>query len=62
VGALDERGAALHVEKRKIKKGESVVHLTMKTKTKPAKVGIDPLSKLIDRDSDDNVIIPTLEP
>jgi ABC-2 type transport system permease protein len=62
IGALDDRGAALYVEKRKLRKGESVVQLTMKTKTKPAKVGIDPLSKLIDRDSDDNVMIPTREP
>lgn len=60
VGALDEKGAALHVEKRKVKKGESVIELT--TKAKPAKVGIDPLNKLIDRDSDDNVMTPALAP
>lgn len=58
VGALDENGASLHVEKRKIKKGESTVQFTTTTKTKPAKVGIDPLNKLIDRDSDDNVTTP----
>ena len=60
VGALDERGAALHLEKRKIKKGESTIDFT--SKEKPAKVGIDPVNKLIDRDSDDNVTTPALLP
>jgi ABC-2 type transport system permease protein len=57
VGALDEHGWALHLEKRKVKKGESEIHFT--TPKRPVKVGIDPLNKLIDRDSDDNVKVPT---
>jgi ABC-2 type transport system permease protein len=60
VGALDDHDAALHVEKRKIKKGESTIDFT--TKAKPVKVGIDPLNKLIDRDSEDNVTTVTLAP
>ncbi|MBX3233289.1 MAG: hypothetical protein KIT84_33375 [Labilithrix sp.] len=53
VGALDERGNALHTEKQRIKKGESELHFTVPQK--PTKVGIDPLCKLVDRDSSDNV-------
>lgn len=57
VGALDENDTAILVEKRRIKKGASTVRFTVPTK--PARVGIDPLSKLIDRDSSDNVVSPT---
>jgi hypothetical protein len=56
-GALDERGNALFAEKRKIEKGEGEVTFTVPKK--PTKVGIDPLSKLIDRDSNDNVVAPS---
>jgi ABC-2 type transport system permease protein len=57
VGALDDKGTAIFVEKRKIKKGESEVRFVVPKK--PAKVGIDPLNELIDRDSDDNVTVPS---
>jgi hypothetical protein len=56
VGALDEKGAALHLEKQKVKKGSST--LTFTSAQKPAKVGLDPLNVLIDRESDDNVVVP----
>ena len=57
VGALDDKGNALFTEKRRIKKGDGEVTFTVPKK--PAKVGIDPLSKLIDRDSSDNVVAPS---
>jgi len=57
VGALDGAGTAIHLEKVRIKNGESEVRFTVKER--PAKVGIDPLNKLIDRDSNDNVKVPS---
>lgn len=54
VGALDEEGNALFTEKRHVLAGESQVTFTMPTR--PAKAGVDPLNKLIDRTSEDNVI------
>ncbi len=56
VGALDDQGAALHLEKQKVKKGSSTLHFT--SAKRPAKVGLDPLNVLIDRQSDDNVVVP----
>ncbi|MFO0742059.1 MAG: M1 family aminopeptidase [Labilithrix sp.] len=56
VGALDAEGNAIHVEKRRLKNGAG--ELTFKVDRKPIKVGIDPLNKLIDRDSSDNVTAP----
>jgi hypothetical protein len=53
VGVLDEKGEAILVEKRRIKAGEQEVELAVDRK--PAKAGIDPLNKLVDRSSDDNV-------
>jgi hypothetical protein len=57
VGALDEKGEALFLEKRKVPKGESEVSFTVPVK--PAQVGVDPLNVLIDRTSSDNVTEPT---
>jgi ABC-2 type transport system permease protein len=59
VGALDDKGEALFVEPRRIAKGESEVAFTVPTK--PARVGLDPLNMLVDRTSDDNTTIPTVE-
>jgi aminopeptidase N len=56
VGALDDRGNALFVEKRRVGRGES--ELTFTVSSRPAEVGIDPLNKLIDRTPDDNVMAP----
>ncbi|NMO14787.1 hypothetical protein HPC49_17330 [Pyxidicoccus fallax] len=56
VGALDEKGEALFLEKRKVPKGESEITFTVPVK--PAEVGIDPLNVLIDRSPGDNVKAP----
>lgn len=58
VGALDERGEAIFLEKRRVTKGES--EFTFTVPVKPAQVGIDPLNVLIDRTSTDNVTEPTV--
>ena len=58
VGALDERRQRLFLEKRRITKGESELSFTVPVK--PAQVGIDPLNKLVDRTSTDNVTEPTV--
>nr|APZ78725.1 membrane protein [Myxococcus sp.] len=58
VGALDERGEAVFLEKRKVQKGESEIVFTVPVK--PFQVGIDPLNVLIDRTSTDNVTEPTV--
>jgi hypothetical protein len=59
VGALDADGVALTVEKRRLKDGET--ELTFVAPKRPALVGIDPLNKLIDRNSSDNVMAPTVK-
>ncbi len=55
IGVLDEKGVPLFIEKRKIEKEETEFVLTVDKK--PAKAGIDPLNKLIDRRPKDNVIV-----
>jgi hypothetical protein len=57
VGALDADGNALFLERRKLPKGPSEQRFRLRER--PAKVGVDPLNKLIDRASDDNVIAPS---
>jgi ABC-2 type transport system permease protein len=54
IGVLDEKGAPIFIEKRKIEKEEMEFVITVDKK--PAKAGIDPFNKLIDRRSKDNVI------
>ena len=54
IGVLDEKGAPLFIEKRKIEKEQMEFVITVDKK--PAKAGIDPFNKLIDRKSKDNVI------
>jgi hypothetical protein len=49
----------LYMQKYKIKPGES--SLTIRVKGEPAKAGIDPLNKLIDRLPDDNTISVEIE-
>jgi aminopeptidase N len=58
IGALDGEGNALFIERRKLPRGES--EQRFRVRERPAKVGVDPLNKLIDRQSDDNVVAPTL--
>jgi aminopeptidase N len=53
VGVVDEQGEPLFLQKRRVKSGETVV--TMVVDRLPAKAGIDPLNKLIDRNPDDNL-------
>ncbi len=57
IGALDANGEAIYLEKRKVAKGESTI--TFSLPGKPAKVGVDPLNKLVDRNGDDNVTAPS---
>ncbi len=59
VGALDDKGEALMIETRRIGKGESEVAFTVPTK--PARVGLDPLNMLVDRNSDDNTTTPSVD-
>jgi ABC-2 type transport system permease protein len=54
IGVLDEKGAPIFIEKRKIEKEEMEFVITVDKK--PSKAGIDPFNKLIDRRSKDNVI------
>jgi aminopeptidase N len=53
VGVLDKDGKVLALERKKIATKESTFTLTVDGE--PAKAGIDPLNKLIDRMPDDNV-------
>jgi ABC-2 type transport system permease protein len=54
VGVLDASGHYLYLQKHKIEKDET--ELTFTVDKPPARAGIDPLDKLIDRAPDDNVI------
>jgi len=54
VGVLDASGHYLYLQKHKIEKDET--ELTLTVDKAPARAGIDPLDKLIDRAPDDNVI------
>jgi hypothetical protein len=59
----DEQGKdrvnTLYLQKYKIKPGENT--LTIRVKGEPAKAGIDPLNKLIDRLPDDNTVTVEIE-
>ncbi|MEO7057967.1 MAG: M1 family aminopeptidase [Caldimonas sp.] len=54
IGVVDEKGDAIAVEKKRITQEES--SFTMTVDKRPAKAGIDPLNKLIDRRPGDNTI------
>ena len=54
VGVLDADGKYLYLQKHKISQREDGADLTVDKL--PAKAGIDPVDKLIDRNPDDNVI------
>ncbi|HEY1272497.1 MAG TPA: M1 family aminopeptidase, partial [Terriglobales bacterium] len=54
IGVLDSQGKYLYLQKHKIDKPKTEVTLTVDRL--PARAGIDPLDKLIDRGPDDNVI------
>ncbi|MFY0526246.1 M1 family aminopeptidase [Archangium gephyra] len=54
VGVLDEDGKPLHLEKVQVTKED--VEFTALVDRLPAKAGVDPLNKLIDRKPDDNTV------
>jgi hypothetical protein len=54
IGVLDDKGLPIFLEKRKIDKEEN--EITVIVDKKPAKAGIDPMNKLIDRKPKDNAI------
>jgi hypothetical protein len=54
IGVVDDKGNAIAIERHKIERADNSFTLTVDRK--PAKAGIDPLNKLIDRTPDDNTI------
>jgi ABC-2 type transport system permease protein len=54
IGVLDAKGNYLYLQKQKIEKERT--ELTVIVPSLPAKAGIDPLNKLIDRNPEDNVV------
>jgi hypothetical protein len=54
IGVQDAKGGYLLLEKRRIKSGEN--RITATVAGEPARAGIDPLNKLIDRDTGDNTV------
>ncbi len=54
IGVQDAKGSYLLLEKRRVKTGEN--RFTVEVAGEPAKAGIDPLGKLIDRDATDNMV------
>jgi len=54
IGVLDDDGHFLYLQRRKIEQEKGEFDLTVDKR--PAKAGIDPLIKLIDRNPEDNVI------
>ncbi len=53
-GAVDDQGEISHLERRRVGSGPSDIVFQMPTQ--PAKAGLDPLYKLIDRTPDDNLV------
>ena len=54
IGVRDPKGTLLFLEKRRVTTGEN--RFTLEVTGEPAKAGIDPLNKLIDRDASDNLV------
>jgi len=55
IGVFDDKNLPLYLQKRNVTSGEHT--LKMVVTGRPAKAGIDPLNKLIDRTPDDNSIV-----
>ena len=53
-GEGDELGEPLYLERRRIRRGDQTIRITVPLE--PVRAGIDPYRKLIDRQRDDNVI------
>ena len=60
IGVQDGEGKMLAMRKEWIKSGEST--FTLEVSGRPAKAGIDPVAKLIDRRSDDNLVPVAIGP
>ncbi|MGH8713464.1 MAG: ABC transporter permease, partial [Casimicrobiaceae bacterium] len=58
IGVLDAAGNPLLLEKRRVHGGEN--RFTLQVSGVPARAGIDPLDKLIDREASDNLVAVTL--
>jgi ABC-2 type transport system permease protein len=58
IGVLDEKGKPLYMERTRIDRNE--MDFKLNVKGVPAKAGIDPWNKLVDRDPSDNTIKVTL--
>lgn len=54
IGVYNDKGDLIFLEKRRLKTGKNEVLVSVGEK--PAKAGVDPLNKLIDRVSDDQVV------
>jgi hypothetical protein len=54
IGVYDAKGDALYLAKHRVKTGEQA--FTLEVQGKPAKAGIDPVVKLVDRRPDDNTV------
>jgi ABC-2 type transport system permease protein len=54
IGVRDAKGDLLFLEKRRVHTGEN--RFTVEVAGEPARAGIDPLHKLIDRDVSDNLV------
>lgn len=59
VGVVDDKGEPIAIERHRIDLEESTFKFTVDRK--PAKAGIDPLNKLIDRKPDDNTVAVAIE-
>ncbi len=59
IGAVDEKGIPIAVERRRIKSGASEQKLVVDKL--PAKAGVDPINLLIDRHPDDNLVAVTVQ-
>ena len=59
IGVYDATGNVLLLEKRRVRTGENRFRLAVDGE--PARAGIDPLNKMIDRDSGDNMMKVSVE-
>ena len=54
IGVIDGKGNYLALAKKRVKSGEN--KFTLEVAGEPARAGIDPLNKMIDRDASDNMV------
>ena len=54
IGVLDAKGNVLRIEKHAVRTGEN--RFTLEVSGEPARAGVDPLNKLVDRDDSDNTV------